>query len=131
MKVCHNFKQATVEARICRAFQALGFEFEFHTANEPYRLLFKEEKLRESGGFRELWWIDFPLDQLCCQLDGVLPELFGLISQSKMPWPNHVNVPLIRYQYIILCQKSEKWKFREIHRISSRERQKSRLFMRD
>jgi hypothetical protein len=33
-------------------------------AAEPYRLLFNEEKLRESKGFQELWMIDFALDQL-------------------------------------------------------------------
>jgi hypothetical protein len=62
MKVYHNFKQTMVEPNIWGAFQALGFEFD--TRSEPYRLLFNEEKLRESTGFRELWSIDFPLDQL-------------------------------------------------------------------
>jgi hypothetical protein len=64
MKVSHDFKQTMVEPKIWGAFQALGFEFEFDTTSKPYRLLFNEEKLRESAGFRELWSIDFPLDQV-------------------------------------------------------------------
>jgi hypothetical protein len=64
MKRDHDIKQTTVEPNIWGAFQALGFEFEFDTTSEPYRLIFNEEKLRESAGFRELWSIDFPLDQL-------------------------------------------------------------------
>jgi hypothetical protein len=62
MKVCHDFKQTMVKLNIWEAFQAIGFEFD--TELEPYRLLFNEEKLRQSEGFRELWSIDFPLDQL-------------------------------------------------------------------
>jgi hypothetical protein len=121
MKGSHDFKQTMAEPNIWGAFQRLGFEFEFHTTSESDRLLFNEEKLRESAGFRELRSIDFSLDQLCCQLDGVLLDLVGLISQSKMTWLNHVDIyfPLIRYQDIILCEKSEKSKYREIPRISS------------
>jgi hypothetical protein len=116
-------------------FQTLGFEFEFEfkfdTISQPYRFLFNEEKLRESSGFRELWSIDFSLDQWCCQLDGTLLDLDGLITHSQITWPNHIYFPLIRYQDLIVCQKSEKWKYREIHRISSGVPQKSRLFMKD
>jgi hypothetical protein len=52
MKVCHNFKQTMVESNLWGAFRAFGFEFD--TEAEPYRLLFNEEKLRQSEGFREL-----------------------------------------------------------------------------
>jgi hypothetical protein len=115
MKVYHDSKQTMMEPNIWGAFQALGFEFEFDTTSEPCRLLLNEESLKESAGFRELSSIDLPLDQLCCQLDGVLLDLAGLINQSKMTWPNHIYFPLIRDQDIILCQKSEKSKCREIH----------------
>jgi hypothetical protein len=54
MKGYHDFKQTMVESNIWEAFQALGFQFEFDTTSEPYRLLFNAEKLRESAGFREL-----------------------------------------------------------------------------
>jgi hypothetical protein len=50
----HDFKQTMVEPNIWGAFQALGFEFGFDRTSEPYRLLFDEETLRESAGFREL-----------------------------------------------------------------------------
>jgi hypothetical protein len=46
-------------------FRAFGLEFD--TRRGPYRLLFDEGKLRGSAGFRELWSVDFPLDQLSGQ----------------------------------------------------------------
>jgi hypothetical protein len=66
MKAYRDFKQTVMEPIICGAFQALRFEFEFvfDTTSEPCRLLFNEENLKESADFRELWSIDFPLDQL-------------------------------------------------------------------
>jgi hypothetical protein len=54
MKAYHNYKQRMVKPILCGAFQALAFEFEFDTTSQPYQLLFNEEKLRESAGFREL-----------------------------------------------------------------------------
>jgi hypothetical protein len=65
MKVYRDFRQTMVEPNIWRAFRAIGFEFD--TEAEPYRLLFKEKKLRQSESFRELRSIDFPLDQLSSQ----------------------------------------------------------------
>jgi hypothetical protein len=62
MKVYRDFKKTMVEPNIWAAFQTIGFEYD--TGAEPDRLLFNEEKLRESKGFQELWMIDFPLDQL-------------------------------------------------------------------
>jgi hypothetical protein len=62
LKVLRDFKQTMVESNRCGAFLAIVFELD--TEAEPYRLLFNEEKLRQSEGFRELWLIDFPLDQL-------------------------------------------------------------------
>jgi hypothetical protein len=53
-----------VELNTWGAFQAIGFEFEFEMEAEPYRLLLNEEKPRQIAGFRELWSIDFSLDQL-------------------------------------------------------------------
>jgi hypothetical protein len=64
MKVWHGFKQRLVEPNTWGAFQAIRFEFEFDMEAEPYRLLFTEEKLRQSASFRESRPIDFPLDQL-------------------------------------------------------------------
>jgi hypothetical protein len=64
MKVYCDFKQTMVEPNIWGDFREIGFDFEFDTEAEPYRLLFNEQKLRQTEGFRELWSIDFPLDQL-------------------------------------------------------------------
>jgi hypothetical protein len=41
-----------------------AFELEFDMGSEPYLLSFDEEKMRGSAGFRDLWSIGFPLDQL-------------------------------------------------------------------
>jgi hypothetical protein len=49
MKVYHDFKQTMVEPNIWGAFRAIGFEFEFDTEAQPYRLLLNERKQRESG----------------------------------------------------------------------------------
>jgi hypothetical protein len=40
----------------------LGLEFD--VTQNPYTLLFWEEKSRQSQGFREIWVADYPLDQL-------------------------------------------------------------------
>jgi hypothetical protein len=63
MKLYRDFKQTMVEPNIWGAFRVIGFEFEFYTEAEPYRLLFNKEKLRQSEGFRGLWSIAFPVDQ--------------------------------------------------------------------
>jgi hypothetical protein len=78
MKVYHGFNQTMVEHNICRAFWAIGFEFDIE--EEPYRLLFKEEKLRQIEGFRELWSIDFPLDQLSSGRQNIR---FGWINKQE------------------------------------------------
>jgi hypothetical protein len=36
MKASHDFTQTIVQLNIWGAFQALGFELEFDTTNEPY-----------------------------------------------------------------------------------------------
>jgi hypothetical protein len=54
MKVYRDFKKIMMERNIWEAFRTIGFEFEFDTEAESYRLLFNEEKLRQSEGFREL-----------------------------------------------------------------------------
>jgi hypothetical protein len=62
MKVYRDFKQTIMESNTGEAFRAIGFEFD--TEAEPCRLLFNQEKLRQGEGFRELPWIELPLDQL-------------------------------------------------------------------
>jgi hypothetical protein len=62
MKVYHDFTQTRVRLNVWAAFRALVFEFDMR--REPYGLLFDNVQLRESGGYEELWSVDFPLDQL-------------------------------------------------------------------
>jgi hypothetical protein len=80
MKVCQDFKQTMVEPNISRAFQSI--EFEFDTEAKPSRLLFNEEKLRQSAGFPELRSIDFPLDQLSSQREKQNAR-FGWINKQE------------------------------------------------
>jgi hypothetical protein len=61
-KVSHSVKQTCVLDNVQNAFKMLGFEF--NIAKSPYTLLLREEKLRGSQGFREIWNADYPLDQL-------------------------------------------------------------------
>jgi hypothetical protein len=61
-KAFHSLKQAFVPDNVRNAFQILGFQF--HIANSPYTRLLREEKLRGSQRFREIWDADDPLDQL-------------------------------------------------------------------
>jgi hypothetical protein len=62
MKVSHDFGQTLSSPNIWGACRAL--EVDSDATNCPYRLFFKEEKLRESACFPELWFIDVALDWL-------------------------------------------------------------------
>jgi hypothetical protein len=62
MKVNDELKATILELNMWKAFSALGFAF--NRRSEPYRLLFTEEKQKKTAGFRELWRIDFPRNQL-------------------------------------------------------------------
>jgi hypothetical protein len=61
-KAFQSLKQTFVPDNMRNAFKRFGFEF--NIAKSPYILLLREEKLRGSLGFRELWDADDPLDQL-------------------------------------------------------------------
>jgi hypothetical protein len=62
LKVYHDFKQIMIEINTWRAFAAIGFTYDIK--QNPYGLLFNEEKLRHSLGFVELWERDSPLESL-------------------------------------------------------------------
>jgi hypothetical protein len=51
-----------IEVNIWGAFAAIGCSYDI--AQNPYGLLFDEEKLRQSPGFVELWEHDTPLESL-------------------------------------------------------------------
>jgi hypothetical protein len=55
-------KTAMGKPNVCKAFQRLGLVFDITT--QSYRLAFNEQKQWESSGLRELWLIDFLMDQL-------------------------------------------------------------------
>jgi hypothetical protein len=58
----HSLKQTFVPDNVRNAFKMLGFEF--NIAKSPDTLLLREEKLRGSQRFPEIWDADYPLDQL-------------------------------------------------------------------
>jgi hypothetical protein len=61
-KAFHSLKQTFVADNVRSAFRMLGFEF--NISETPYTLLFREEKLRQSHGFREIREVDYPVDKL-------------------------------------------------------------------
>jgi hypothetical protein len=110
MKVCHDFKQTMVESNICRVLQVIGFEFD--TEPEPYRLLFNGEKLRQSEGCRELWFIDFPWDQLSSRRQNVRFDWINKQEESDLA---QMKVSFIdqmpRYGRVSENEKVELWRY--------------------
>jgi hypothetical protein len=62
IRLYHDFKQTFVEVNIWGTFSAIGFSYDI--SESPYRLLFDEEKFRQSRGLMELWPHDTPLESL-------------------------------------------------------------------
>jgi hypothetical protein len=75
IKCYHDFKQTVVEVNIWGAFSAIGFSYDI--TQNPYGLLFDEEKFRQSRGFLELWARDMSLKSLSTQR-----------RQTKFGWIN-------------------------------------------
>jgi hypothetical protein len=67
--------QTLIEANIW-GFQTFGFDNHV----EAYPILFHEEKLRTSPGFRETWSLDFPVEKLSARHRN---ERFGWINQPE------------------------------------------------
>jgi hypothetical protein len=59
IKLYHDLKQTMVEVNIWGAFSAIGFSYDI--TQDPYGLLFDEEKFRQSRGFLECWVCDMSL----------------------------------------------------------------------
>jgi hypothetical protein len=62
IRVYHDLKQTMIEVNIWGAFAAIGFSYDI--METPYRLLFDEQKLRQSRGFIGLWDRDTRLESL-------------------------------------------------------------------
>jgi hypothetical protein len=58
----HALKQTFVPDNVRSAFKLLGIEF--NIPQTPYTVLFREDKLRRSQWFQEIWEANSPLDQL-------------------------------------------------------------------
>jgi hypothetical protein len=58
----HALKEIFVPDNIRTTFKLLGLES--NITQTPYTLLFREDKLRRSQGFQEVWETNYPLDQL-------------------------------------------------------------------
>jgi hypothetical protein len=61
-KAFHTLKQPFVPENVRSAFKLPGLEFTM--TQILYTLLFREDKLRRSRGFQEIWKVKYPLDQL-------------------------------------------------------------------
>jgi hypothetical protein len=71
----HDFKQIMVEVNKWRAFSAIGFSDDI--TQNPYTLLFDEEKFKQSRGFMELSVHDMLLESLSTRR-----------QQAKFGWIN-------------------------------------------
>jgi hypothetical protein len=58
----HALKQTFVLDNVESAFKLLGLEF--NITQTPYTLLLREDNLRRSQRFQEIWEANYPLDQL-------------------------------------------------------------------
>jgi hypothetical protein len=59
LKMCDDIRPTTMIPNVLNAFDAIWFEF--NTQSELYRVLFQEERFRESKVFQELWCVNLPL----------------------------------------------------------------------
>jgi hypothetical protein len=58
----HALEQTFGSDNVRSVFKLLGLEF--NITRTPYTLLFREDRLRRSQGFQEIWEVHYPLDQL-------------------------------------------------------------------
>jgi hypothetical protein len=116
-----------VEPNIWGAFQAVEFEFDMRT--EPYRFLFNEERLRQSARqpAESCGRSTSPLVNY--RVGRATPDLSESTGQSKMTWWKWMYLSLVPCRDIVPCQKTEKWNYREIHRITSKNRWVSEFFI--
>jgi hypothetical protein len=61
-KAFHTLKQTYVPDNVRSAFKLFGLEF--NITQTPYTLLFREDTLRRSQRFQEIWETNYPLNQL-------------------------------------------------------------------
>jgi hypothetical protein len=69
-----------IEDNVCSVFVHLGFSYQVDVS--PYLLVFDENMLRESQGFKTLWQRDYPLDN--CRIEGGLQHLDGSMSRINL-----------------------------------------------
>jgi hypothetical protein len=62
VKVYHDYKQTMGEVNIWGAFATIGLTH--YITQDPYGLIFDEDKFRQSPGFLELWQRDMPFESL-------------------------------------------------------------------
>jgi hypothetical protein len=125
--VDHNFKHAMVESNIWGDFHAIEFESDMEA--EPDRLSFNEERLRQSAGWTSESCGRLIFPSISYRTSGTTPDLVGSIGQSKMIWSKGMSLSFLRCRDIVPCQKTEKWNYREIPRITSKDLRVSEFFI--
>jgi hypothetical protein len=78
MKVYRDFRATMIDVSVLGAFRAIGLTF--HADGEITRVHFDEIRLRQSPGFRELWAIDYPPENLSARRRGAR---FGWINRME------------------------------------------------
>lgn len=68
---------------------------------------------------------------IICRLDGVSLHSIGSASKNKRIWLKLIELWLIKYRNIVLCQQFEQWNYSAIRRITSKEIKKLRFFTSD
>jgi hypothetical protein len=94
LKVSHDFKQTTIEINIWGAFTALGFTYDIK--QNPYGVIFDEQKPRQSPGFVELWERDTPLESLSKHR-----------REAKFAWINNQNKSISSIFPILLMSRNK------------------------
>jgi hypothetical protein len=111
MKVYHDFKQTMVEFNIWGTFQDVTRTL-WHIPFYSMRKSSDEAQASESSGRLTSSWIN-------SRVSGKTPDLTGSTGQSKMICSKRMSLSLVRCRDIVLCQKPEKWNYRETHHITS------------
>jgi hypothetical protein len=47
-----------------------------------------------------------------------MPDLAASTSKNKVIWPKRMSLLLIRFRYMVVCQRTKKWNCGSIHRIT-------------
>jgi hypothetical protein len=104
LKIYRTFRQTMIKLNIWGAFQETGLGFS--TSSEPYLIRFREEKLRSTPGFQEIWSLDFPLEKLSPIRQNAKFGLINRLEQTPLTSENsEITERMLRYRDHVKSQK--------------------------